>query len=97
MYYQLAKHPYLCGDHFTVADIATWCWIRSYKWVKVDITIKPRVVDWLERVRNRPGVERGISFGVPKAEIDSFSKERRESYMKDGSVIASNSELKSDV
>lgn len=97
MDYQLAKHPYLCGDHFTVADIATWCWIRSYKWVKVDITIKPRVVDWLERVRNRPGVERGISFGVPKAEIDSFSKERRESYMKDGGIIASNSELNSDV
>ena len=97
MDYQLAQHSYLCGDYFTVADIATWCWIRSYKWVKIDITTKPRVMDWLKRVRSRPGVERGISFGVPKAEIDTFSKDRRESYTNDGGNIASNSELKSDV
>ena len=94
---QLAKHDYICGDKFTVADIATWCWIRSYKWAKVDITIKPRVPEWVARVRARPGVERGISFGVPKDEIDKFSKERRAQYRQGGGSIASNSELKSDV
>ena len=83
--------------YWQAANIGTWCWIRSYKWVKVDVTTKPRVVDWLDRVRNRPGVERGISFGVPKAEIDSFSKERRERYLKEGGSIASNSKLKSDI
>ncbi len=95
--HQLARHPYLCGDDFTVADIATWCWVRSYKWAKVDITTKPRVVDWVHRVRARPGVERGISFGVPKDEIDKFSKERREQYQKNGGSIASNKSLKTDV
>ena len=97
MDYQLAKHDYLCGDDFTVADIATWCWVRSYKWSKVDITTKPRVLDWVHRVRSRPGVERGITFGVPKDEIDKFSKERRERYKRGGGNIASNSALKSDV
>lgn len=95
--HQLAKQPYICGDDFTVADIAAWCWVRSYKWAKVDITIKPRVLDWVHRVRARPGVERGISFGVPKDEIDKFSKERREQYKKNGGSIASNSALKTDV
>ncbi|MDA0789644.1 MAG: glutathione S-transferase C-terminal domain-containing protein [Proteobacteria bacterium] len=93
---QLAKHPYICGDDFTVADIATWCWVRSYKWAKVDITTKPRVVDWVHRVRARPGVERGISFGVPKDEIDKFSQERRAQYRQNGGSIASNSALRSD-
>jgi len=97
MDYQLEKHPYLCGKDFTVADIATWCWVRSYKWVKVDITTKPRVFDWMNRVRARPGVERGISFGVPKDEIDKFSKERREKYKQNGGNIASNSSLRSDI
>ncbi len=92
--YQLARHPYLCGDQFTVADIATWCWVRSYKWSKIDITNKPRVVDWVHRVRVRPGVERGISFGVPADEIDKFSQERRERYRRSGAGIASNSALK---
>ncbi len=95
--YQLARHPYLAGDRFTVADIATWCWVRSYKWAKVDITTKPRVVDWVHRVRARPGVERGIAFGVPKDEIDKFSKERREQYKRGGGGIASNTALKSDL
>ncbi len=95
--HQLEKHDYLCGDDYTVADISTWCWIRSYKWAKVDITTKPRVVDWVHRIRARPGVERGISFGVPKDEIDKFSKERRAQYMKNGGGIADNSSLKSDI
>ena len=94
---QLARHPYICGEQYTVADIATWCWVRSYKWAKVDITTKPRVVDWVHRVRARPGVERGISFGVPKDEIDKFSRERREQYQQNGGSIASNSALKSDL
>ena len=94
---QLAKHDYICGEHYTVADIATWCWIRSYKWSKVDITTKPRVVDWVHRIRARPGVERGISFGVPKDEIDKFSKERRKQYQQNGGGIASNSSLRSDL
>ncbi len=95
--HQLGKHAFLAGDAFTVADIATWCWIRSYKWSKVDITTKPRVVDWVHRVRARPGVERGIAFGVPKDEIDKFSKERREQYQRNGGGIASNSALKADL
>ena len=95
--HQLAKYPYLCGDDFTAADIATWCWVRSYKWAKIDITTKPRVVDWVHRVRARPGVERGISFGVPKDEIDKFSKERREQYKKNAGSIASNKGLKTDI
>ena len=95
--HQLSQHDYLCGDSFTVADIATWCWVRSWKWAKIDITGRPRVVEWVHRVRARPGVERGISFGVPKAEIDQFSEERKARYRQSGAGIASNSALKTDV
>lgn len=95
--HQLAKHDYIAGEEYTVADIATWCWVRSYKWSKVDITTKPRVVDWVKRIRARPGVERGISFGVPKDEIDKFSEERRAQYKQNGGSIASNDQLSSDL
>lgn len=91
---QLARHDYLCGAEYTVADIATWCWVRSWKWAKIDITGRPRVMDWVRRVRARPGVERGISFGVPKDEIDRFSAERRAQYKQGGASIASNWALK---
>ena len=28
---QLADHEWLAGD-FSIADIANWCWVRTYKW-----------------------------------------------------------------
>ena len=52
---------------------------------------------WIDRVRARPGVERGISYGVPKDEIDRWSPERKASYAKGGASIASNTRLRSDV
>lgn len=94
---QLTHRDYVCGDEFTVADIAIWCWVRSWKWAKIDITGRPRVMEWVNRVRARPGVERGISFGVPKEEIDQFSEERKEEYKKSGASIASNSRLPTDI
>ena len=94
---KLGDNEWICGDTFTIADIATYPWLRGYKWSKVDITAWPRVVDWVNRVRARPGVERGISYGVHKDEIDSWSKERRASYAKNGASIAGNESIKKSI
>lgn len=48
---KLGDAPYICGDDFTIADIASYPWIRGYKWSKIDITTRPRVVAWMARVR----------------------------------------------
>jgi len=95
--HQLGKHDWLASDEFTVADIAAWCWVVSYRWSRIDFTVKPRVVDWVHRVRARPGVERGIAFGGPKDEIDRFSKERREQYKRGGGDISSNTSLRAEL
>ncbi len=94
---QLEGREWTCGDAFTVADIALYPWLRGWKWSKVDITDRPNVMSWIERVRARPGVGRGLAYGVPEDEIDSWSKERRESYARGGASIASNERLRSDV
>lgn len=93
---QLQHGPFLCGDQFTVADIAAFPWVRAYKWAKIDITMKPSVADWLERCRQRPGVQRGVTWDVPENESESFSAERREAYKKRGASIADNSRLRTD-
>lgn len=94
---KLGDNPFVCGDTFTVADIAMYPWVRGYKWSKIDITEKPRVVEWVDRVRARPGVERGLAYGVPKDEIDKWSKERRASYAKGGASIASNTNIEQSI
>ncbi|MEM6707646.1 MAG: glutathione binding-like protein [Pseudomonadota bacterium] len=85
---QLAEGPYLCGREFTVADIAAYPWVRGYKWSKIDITRSDRVVAWVERVRARPAVGRGLAYGVPADEVDRWSLARRDQYARNGAQIA---------
>ena len=94
---KLEGQPFICGDAFTIADIAIYPWLRGWKWSKVDITDRPNVMDWIDRVRERPGVARGLAYGVPDDEIDRWSQKRRESYAKGGASIASNERLRSDL
>lgn len=93
---QLAGKNYICGDTFTIADIACYPWVRGWKWSKVDITSHDNVVAWVDRVRARPAVERGLSYGFPKEEIDSWSDETRKRYATGGASIASNESIVSD-
>ena len=85
---QLQNHAWIAGETFSIADIALYPRLRGYKWSKVDITLTPAVLDWVNRVRARPGVERGIAYGVPSGEIDRWSEERKAQYRKNGSQIA---------
>ena len=94
---KLGDQPYLCGDSFTIADIACYPWVRGWKWSKVDITTRPRVVAWVDRVRARPAVERGLAYGVPADEIDQWSKERKNSYANGGASIAANKRIKDSI
>ena len=81
---------FVCGSDFTIADIAIYPWVRGWKWSKIDITEHAKVVAWVKRVRARPAVERGLAYGVPAAEIDQWSDERKAQYAKAGASMASN-------
>jgi len=93
---QLEGRDFVCGEDFTIADIALYPWLRGWKWSKVDITDRPNVMAWIDRVRARPGVGRGLAYGVPEDEIDRWTEERRASYAKGGATMASNDRLRSD-
>ncbi len=94
---RLEGRNYVCGDNLTIADIAIYPWLRGWKWSKVDITNLPNIVNWIKRVRARPGVERGLAYGVPKGEIDQWSEARKAQYAKSGASIADNNKLRTDL
>lgn len=56
----LDDSKWLVGDEFTIADIANWCWVRTYKWSGVSIDGLPNLRRWLDAIRERPGCQRGI-------------------------------------
>ena len=84
---QLRKHPWVGGHTFSIADIALYPWVRAWKWSKIDITGAPHVMDWLTRVRQRPGVSRGVAQGAPPGEEEHWSEERKAQYRRSGSKI----------
>ena len=90
---QLEGKSYICGEHFTIADIASYPWVRGWKWSKIDITGHSNVVDWVERVRARPGVERGLTWDFSRDEVDKWSDETRQRYRSGGASIASNDSI----
>ncbi|GEM_PF-117972 len=90
---QLEGREYLCGDRFTIADIASFPWVRGWKWSKIDITSHEHVLAWLERVRARPGVARGLSYGAPEGETDQWSEATKKQYTAGGASIAANESI----
>ena len=90
---QLDGQPYICGDNLTIADIAAWPWVRGWKWSKINITLHDNVMAWVDRVRTRPGVERGITYGFPEGELDQWTEETKKRYASMGSSMASNESL----
>ncbi|WKZ93450.1 GSH-dependent disulfide bond oxidoreductase [Chimaeribacter arupi] len=51
---QLEKKPYLAGDQYSIADIATYPWVVSHERQRIDLAAFPAVRNWFERIRVRP-------------------------------------------
>ena len=60
----LTDKEWLAADQYTIADIANWCWVRTYKWSGVSIEGLPNLKRWLDSIRARPAVVRGIEVPV---------------------------------
>ncbi len=48
------------ADDFSIADIANWCWVRTYKWSGVSRDGLPNLDRWLDAMKERPGCQRGV-------------------------------------
>ena len=93
---RLEGRDYICGDQFTIADIACYPWVRGWKWSKIDITGHENVLAWVERIRARPAVERGLAYGFEPEQIDQWTEETKSRYARGGASIASNESIASD-
>jgi GST-like protein len=56
---RLKDHEFLAGD-YSIADIANWAWVRTHKWSGVSTEGLPHLQRWIEQIRARPAVQRGI-------------------------------------
>jgi glutathione S-transferase len=61
---QLEDHEYIAGD-YSIADIAHWSWVHSYKWSGVSIDGLDHLARWIDKVGARPAVQRGKDIPEP--------------------------------
>ena len=57
---QLKSNQFIAGHQYSVADIATFPWIRSWQNQGIDWADYPALKDWFDRVGERPAVKRGV-------------------------------------
>jgi len=55
----LSQAEYLAGD-YSIADIASFPWLRIHQRFSIDIADYPNVARWLETVSARPAVQLGL-------------------------------------
>ncbi len=60
---QLAEQPYLAGE-FSIADIASFPWVRVWEGLGQDITQFPHLHTWMTTIAARPAVQRGLAVGT---------------------------------
>ena len=68
----LAHHEYLAGT-YSIADMANWCWVRTYKWSGISIDGLEHLRRWKNSIEARPAARRGVE--VPhKLEPEKVAK-----------------------
>jgi len=62
---QLQDNKWICGE-YSIADIATWPWIKIYFWAGIDISNLDNLSRWMQQMERRKACKVGIL--VPKRE-----------------------------
>ena len=63
---RLADREFVADD-YSVADIANWAWVRTYKWSGIDVTGLDHLRRWMDAMAARPACQRGVKvpFEIP--------------------------------
>ena len=58
---RLAKSKYIGGAEYSIADIAIFPWLRSWKNQGIDWADYPHLKGWFDEIAARPAVQRGVA------------------------------------
>jgi GST-like protein len=74
---RLAHTTYLGGAEYSVADIAVFPWLRSWKNQGVEMSDYPHLKGWFDEIAKRPAVQRGVEVlaGARKPLTDDKARE----------------------
>jgi GSH-dependent disulfide-bond oxidoreductase len=56
---RLGDVPWLAGE-YSIADIATWPWVRGHEWAGISVDGLPALQTWMAAMAARPACQRGV-------------------------------------
>lgn len=57
---RLSQADWLAGDKYTIADIASYGWVRGSGIIELDLKTWPGLLKWHDRISERPAVQKGL-------------------------------------
>ena len=73
---RLANSRYLGGPDYSIADIAVFPWLRSWKNQGIDWNDHPHLKGWFDEISARPAVQRGVEVLADLRKPISGDRER---------------------
>lgn len=69
---------FICGDQYTIADMASYPWVVPYERQQQDLKNFPALAKWFERIQARPATQKAYALGETinqnKPTVDEESK-----------------------
>lgn len=63
---RLAGREFIAAGEYTIADMACWPWIRTWKAQGIPLDTFPHVKAWYDRLKLREGLRRGVALGAER-------------------------------
>jgi GST-like protein len=70
---ELASREYIAGD-YSIADMAIFPWAQGAGWAGIDIADLPHLNRWMDGLRARPAVQRGLLIPTPPTPEEMAAK-----------------------
>lgn len=62
---RLEGREWLAADHYTIADIACFCWVLIHDFIGIPVNRPyPNLRKWLDRIKARKAVQRGLNVPI---------------------------------
>jgi GST-like protein len=73
---RLGSSRYVGGSEYSIADIAIFPWLRSWKNQGIDWNDYPQLKGWFDEIAARPAVQRGVEVLADRRKPITGDKER---------------------
>jgi glutathione S-transferase len=84
---RLTNHEWLAGD-YSIADIANWAWVRTYRWSGVSVEGLDPLRRWMDQMKARPACQRGVEVPFPVPSLtDNEDKDAAEEFARNARTI----------